>query len=70
MQTRTLIPVVVKATKDFRVGPRPGNLVVREGDTREIFPDELGRFTTQTNQGHWFGVCRIGSGWEEVGSAG
>lgn len=52
----------VRATRNFIVGPYQ-DIAVAVGSKRLVTPDDEGRFTTKTDDGHIFGVCQLGRGW-------
>lgn len=56
----------VRATRDFQVGPLQRVAIARD-QTRVVNVDGEGRFATITDDLSWFGMCRIGDGWEIVG---
>lgn len=55
----------VRATRDFRVGSRH-DLAIAKGQTRVVNADGEGQFCTYSDSLSFFGVCRIGDGWEIV----
>lgn len=57
----------VVATKDFTVGPSR-EVVIAQGQTREVRLCSDGvSFSTVPDSGYgWFGMCKIGEGWEVI----
>ncbi len=53
----------VRATRDLTVGPQR-EIAVAKGAIRTVNVDAAGRFSTFTDGFSFFGVCRIGDGWE------
>lgn len=60
---RFQVSAIVVATRDFTVGP-DHDVVVREGQLRNVELDDFGEFHTRTNSGHFLGMCRLGEGWK------
>ena len=55
----------VVATRHFTVGPVRA-IAIAAGGIREVQPDVFGNFSTVSDSGHYFGVCKLGDGWELV----
>lgn len=57
----------VRATKDFIVGPKfIGKIAVAKDAVRKVSLLQDGKFTTETDDGRFFGVCQVGQGWEII----
>lgn len=55
----------VRATRDFTTGPGK-RVAVAKGEERDVSPEPNGIFFTYTRLGAFFGMCKVGDGWEEV----
>jgi hypothetical protein len=58
--------IKVVATRDFRVGPSPGEVVIRKGDVRTVEINDDDKFFTATNTGSFFGFCHLDDGWDLI----
>ncbi len=56
--------VIIMATKDFVVGI--GRTAVRKGSVRVVTLDSEEKFSTTSEDGHFFGMCSLNDGWVKV----